>query len=164
MTSQTPLFNDNASDVAISSLSNRLRTYLKSRGISAVEASRRCGKSRSWIATMRQGTSMDNVKKFCEVFNDVNFDWLMYGKGEMLKFTMVDILKNENTVSAPMQASVSSASTTAAGDSYIAILRRQNLQLQNALNAANENISKLVDVNNEQNLRYMTLLEKQLLK
>lgn len=63
---------------------DRLLKLLKAKNISQAEFCRRMGVSNTFVGAMRKGMKQDKLKKTCELFPDLNRDWLAYGEGEML--------------------------------------------------------------------------------
>lgn len=49
------------------------------------ELSRRLGVSPTYVGAMRKSLPEEKIKRLCEIFPDLNRDWLVYGEGEMLK-------------------------------------------------------------------------------
>lgn len=68
----------------LATVKGRLLTYLNHRHISQSEFSRRLGVTPTYIGAMRKSIPEEKVMKICELFPDLNRDWLLYGEGEML--------------------------------------------------------------------------------
>ncbi len=66
------------------SIKGRLLTFLRSQGVKNAEFCRMLGVSPAYINAMRKSLPEDKVVKICELFPNLNRDWLMYGDGEML--------------------------------------------------------------------------------
>lgn len=68
----------------MNSVRDRLVEYLRSKGLTQYEFTRRMGVSQSYVATIRKSISLDKLRRIGEEFPDLNRDWLLYGSGEML--------------------------------------------------------------------------------
>lgn len=67
-----------------STVKERLQTYLKSKRIPVLEFTRRLGVSPGYVGAMRKSFPEEKVMKICELYPDLNRDWLLYGEGEMI--------------------------------------------------------------------------------
>lgn len=65
-------------------IKGRLQTFLRSQGVRNAEFCRMLGVSPAYINAMRKSLPEDKVVRICELFPNLNRDWLMYGEGEML--------------------------------------------------------------------------------
>lgn len=63
---------------------SRLLTLLKIKHMSQTEFCRKLGVSPTYIGAMRKSIPSDKMKIVCNIFPDLNRDWLLYGEGEML--------------------------------------------------------------------------------
>lgn len=66
-------------------IKNRLIQFLRYKGMSHSELSRRLGVSATYVGAMRKSLPEEKIKRLCEIFPDLNRDWLVYGEGEMVK-------------------------------------------------------------------------------
>lgn len=64
---------------------DRLIKYLEVNKISKSEFGRRIGVSSAFITSMRQSMQPDKLERIALNFPDLNTEWLMTGKGEMIK-------------------------------------------------------------------------------
>lgn len=78
-------------------IKNRLIQFLRYKGMSHSELSRRLGVSPTYVGAMRKSLPEEKVKRLCEIFPDLNRDWLIYGEGEMIK----TVNENEGAASIP---------------------------------------------------------------
>ena len=62
----------------------RILQYLDLKGISKYECYNKTGISRS-VLSQSNGMTEENLLKFLAQFDDISPDWLLYGKGEMLR-------------------------------------------------------------------------------
>lgn len=62
----------------------RLLSFLKYKRLTQAEFTRRIETSSTYVSAIRKGISPSKLKKICEIFPDLNRDWLVYGEGEML--------------------------------------------------------------------------------
>lgn len=66
------------------SVKTRLQEFLKESHLSQTDFCRMLGVSNTYVGAMRKGIPADKLKKICELFPDLNRDWLIYGEGSML--------------------------------------------------------------------------------
>lgn len=66
------------------SVKKRLIEYLRYKKITQTEFTRALGVSSTYVGAMRKGIPAVKLKKICEMYPDLNRDWLLYGEGEML--------------------------------------------------------------------------------
>jgi hypothetical protein len=130
----------------------RIRYYVNYRGLRASEVAARLGKSHGWVQAMRRSTTLETLRQFCTVYSEVNFEWLAYGRGEMLNILNTSAQYLDDTLGSTDKAT---------------LLQRQNIALQQALaqanktiTALNDNIARLTEVNASQSERFLSLLEK----
>lgn len=69
----------------MSTVKERLLQFLKEERISASEFARRMGLSSAYIASMRKSMPEEKVEKLCQLYPQLNRDWLLYGEGEMYR-------------------------------------------------------------------------------
>lgn len=62
----------------------RLLQFLKSKHISQTEFTRALGVSPTYVGAMRKGIPAPRLRQICQLYPDLNRDWLLYGEGEML--------------------------------------------------------------------------------
>ena len=67
-----------------SPVKQRLLQFLKEKRITQTEFSKALGVSPTYIGAMRKGMPASKMKKICELYPDLNRDWLLYGEGKML--------------------------------------------------------------------------------
>lgn len=70
--------------MADSTVKQRLLEFLRSKRITQSEFTRRLGVSPTYIGAMRKGIPTSKLMKICEMYPDLNRDWLLYGEGEMV--------------------------------------------------------------------------------
>lgn len=68
-----------------STVKTRLLEFLRSQRISQTEFTRALGVSSTYVGAMRKSIPAEKLKRICELYPDLNRDWLLYGEGEMLK-------------------------------------------------------------------------------
>lgn len=68
-----------------STVKDRLIKYLEEKKISKSEFGRRIGVSSAFITSMRQSMQPDKLERIALNFPDLNTEWLMTGKGYMIK-------------------------------------------------------------------------------
>lgn len=67
-----------------SPIKQRILLFLSDTGVTPYEFYKNTGVTRG-ILTQNNGISEDNISRFLAYFPEVNIEWLMTGKGEMLK-------------------------------------------------------------------------------
>lgn len=68
-----------------STVKERLIEYLRFKRISQIEFTKKLGVSSTYIGAMRKSIPTPKLQKICELYPDLNRDWLLYGEGEMIK-------------------------------------------------------------------------------
>lgn len=71
---------------------DRIRDYIKHKGISERKFSMSIGVSPTYISSMRKSLQPDKMNRIVEKYPDLNLQWLMTGEGEMLRNSHVDEL------------------------------------------------------------------------
>ena len=69
----------------MSTVKQRLQEFLKEEGISGSEFARKMGLSPAYLASMRKSMPEEKMERLCQVFPQINRDWLQYGEGEMYR-------------------------------------------------------------------------------
>lgn len=64
---------------------DRLLHYLESQNIPKTVFCREMGLSPAYVTAMRKSLPEEKVKRMCEIYPNLNRDWLLYGEGEMLQ-------------------------------------------------------------------------------
>lgn len=77
-------------------IKERLIAYLKYKGVNNSEFGRIIGVSNAYISSIRKSIQPDKVEKISSNFPDLNIDWLITGKGEMLRASITQIGDNNN--------------------------------------------------------------------
>ena len=67
-----------------SQIKQKILLYLSKKGISAYEFYKKSGVTRG-ILTQNNGINEDNIARFLDYAPDINVEWLLTGRGEMLK-------------------------------------------------------------------------------
>lgn len=62
----------------------RLDQFIQSKGLGRYQFEMKCGLSQGYIANIRNSPHPDKLKKIANVFPELNIEWLMIGRGEML--------------------------------------------------------------------------------
>lgn len=63
----------------------RLDEFIKSKGLGRYQFEMKCGLSQGYVANIRNSPHPDKLKKIANVFPELNIEWLMIGRGEMLR-------------------------------------------------------------------------------
>lgn len=66
------------------SVKERLREFISYKGLKIRQFCRSIGAASSYVSSMRNGVSQAMAIKIKEVYPELNLDWLLFGKGEML--------------------------------------------------------------------------------
>lgn len=69
----------------LSTVKGRLLAYLRHIRVSQSEFARRLGVAPTYIGAMRKSIPEDKVIRICELYPDLDREWLLYGEGEMLR-------------------------------------------------------------------------------
>lgn len=67
------------------SVKDRLKEFIMFKNISTRQFERQVGVSYGFIGNMSKSTSPDKIIKISHCYPELNVDWLLTGKGEMLK-------------------------------------------------------------------------------
>lgn len=62
---------------------DRLKLFIKSKGLGQTKFEERVGFSRGYISKVKTSIGADKLSNIVEVFPDLNLDWLITGKGKM---------------------------------------------------------------------------------
>lgn len=81
-----------------SPIKQKILLYLANKGITPYEFYKISGVTRG-ILQQNNGISEDNISRFLAYAPDVNLEWLMLGKGEMLKTECISSTQEENKTS-----------------------------------------------------------------
>lgn len=73
------------------SVKNRLKEFIKYTGITVQSFEKSINASNGYVNGMVKGIGEDKILMILEVYPNLNFDWLMTGRGEMIR-----VEKNEN--------------------------------------------------------------------
>lgn len=93
-------------------IKERLIAYLKYKGVNNSEFGRIIGVSNAYISSIRKSIQPDKVEKISSNFPDLNIDWLITGKGEMLRASISQTANGDhNTQVAGNANHVNSSST-----------------------------------------------------
>jgi phage repressor protein C with HTH and peptisase S24 domain len=68
----------------ISTIKEKIIQYLDFKGISKYDFYQKTGVSNG-VLSQKSGMSEDNIMRFLSYYDDVNADWLFFGRGEMIK-------------------------------------------------------------------------------
>ena len=69
---------------------DRLISYLEHKGINKSEFGRSIGVSNAFVSSMRQSIQPDKVLKIATAYPDLNIEWLLIGRGDMIRGTVTD--------------------------------------------------------------------------
>lgn len=75
----------------------RLKEYLKYKGVNASEFGRTIGVSSAFVSSIRVSVQPDKVERIALYYPDLNIEWLLTGEGSMLK--CADLYVKEKTPS-----------------------------------------------------------------
>lgn len=62
----------------------RLDLFIQSKGLGRYQFEMKCGLSQGYIANIRNSPHPDKLKKIANVYPELNIEWLMIGRGEMV--------------------------------------------------------------------------------
>jgi len=63
---------------------DRLLQFIEYKGINPHSFEKKCGLATSFVANMRNSMQPDKMMSIAQNFPDLNFDWLLLGRGSML--------------------------------------------------------------------------------
>lgn len=63
---------------------DRLKLFIKSKGLGQTKFEERVGFSRGYISKVKTSIGADKLSNIVDVFPDLNLDWLITGKGKMI--------------------------------------------------------------------------------
>ena len=74
---------------------DRLIQFIEYKGINPHSFEKRCGLATSFVANMRNSMQPDKMMSIAQNFPDLNFDWLLLGRGSMLYENHEGLLSDE---------------------------------------------------------------------
>lgn len=82
-------------------IKDRIKQYLKFKRISQSEFSASIGVSNAYIPSIRRGIQPDKIARIQVAYPDLNIEWLITGRGEMLNRSCCDVVSviNNGTIS-----------------------------------------------------------------
>jgi len=84
---------------------DRLKLFIKSRGVGQTKFEELVGFSRGYISKVKTSIGADKLSNIVEVFPELNLDWLITGKGEMI-IPPVTAAPSEPTIGTTEECSV----------------------------------------------------------
>lgn len=75
----------------MSSIKDRIATYVKTKGISIRQFEASSGLSNGFVKNIVSGVGADKMRSIHRAFPDLNTDWLLTGEGEMLRAESVHV-------------------------------------------------------------------------
>ncbi len=84
---------------------DRLKLFIKSRGVGQTKFEELVGFSRGYISKVKTSIGADKLSNIVEVFPELNLDWLITGKGEMI-IPPVTAAPSEQTIGTMEEGSV----------------------------------------------------------
>ena len=85
-------------------LKERLKGFIKYKGISVRSFEIKCGLSNGYISNMRVSIQPEKMSCIAEQFPELNMGWLMTGEGEMIKAMQQESTVSNRTVSISVEA------------------------------------------------------------
>lgn len=74
----------------MSSVKDRLRTYIESKKMTVRDFERSAGLSNGYVGSIRKSIGPDSLDKIIEQHPEINRDWLLFGEGDMLVKSELD--------------------------------------------------------------------------
>lgn len=68
----------------MSSVKERLIQFIEYKGFNPHSFEKKCGLATSYVANMRNSLQPEKMMSIAQNFPDLNFDWLLLGRGSML--------------------------------------------------------------------------------
>lgn len=101
---------------------SRIIKFLKYKNISASQFSQQIGASRNYVSSMSKSVQPDKLHSISIQFPELNIEWLLIGKGEMLHNNLPDQLTTNNDHN---QNSIDMNT-----DKLIAVIESQNVMIR----------------------------------
>lgn len=127
---------------------DRVREFVKFKGISMSQFERICGLSVGYVNAMRVSFGKDYLNNVLKQFPELNREWLLYGEGEMLKsgnFSQNQekvTQNNENGDNIQGQNVTVQSNTQTNVDEFLAIIKQQ----ANQITKSQEQIDRLISI------------------
>lgn len=80
------------------SVSERIRTFIISKGIHVSDFERICGLSNGAVSKMGDGTRRSTIDKISVAFPELNKYWILTGEGDMLKSAQGQVVHGNNNI------------------------------------------------------------------
>ena len=71
-------------------ISDRLKYLIKKEGLNVHQFEKSIGASNGYVHHLKNSISFDKLEKILEIFQELNIEWLLFGKGSMLKSSAPD--------------------------------------------------------------------------
>ncbi len=121
------------------SVKQRLKDYLKEKGISEREFGRKIGASNSYVNSIRVSIQPEKLKAIAGAFPDLNTLWLLTGEGEML------LRGNTNQVAGNGNTAVAGNGNSVTHNDIAALLELQK-GYQAMIHEKDEQIKRLIGI------------------
>ncbi len=127
---------------------DRVREFVKFKGITMSQFERMCGLSVGYVNAMRVSFGKDYLNNVLKQFPELNREWLLYGEGEMLKSRNFSqnqekvTLNNENGDNIQGQNVTVQSNTQTNVDEFLAIIKQQ----ANQITKSQEQIDRLISI------------------
>lgn len=127
---------------------DRVREFVKFKGITMSQFERMCGLSVGYINAMRVSFGKDYLNNVLKQFPELNREWLLYGEGEMLKSRNFSqnqekvTQNNENGDNIQGQNVTVQSNTQTNVDEFLAIIKQQ----ANQITKSQEQIDRLISI------------------
>ena len=76
---------------------DRLKLFIKSKGLGQTKFEERVGFSRGYISKVKTSIGADKLSNIVEAFPDLNLDWLITGKGKMTSTPVQPVAVEQTT-------------------------------------------------------------------
>jgi hypothetical protein len=127
---------------------DRVREFVKFKGITMSQFERMCGLSVGYVNAMRVSFGKDYLNNVLKQFPELNREWLLYGEGEMLKsgnFSQNQkkvTQNNENGDNIQGQNVTVQSNPQTNVDEFLAIIKQQ----ANQITKSQEQIDRLISI------------------
>lgn len=78
------------------SVKERLKNYIKHIGISIIDFEKSINVSNGYVNSISKGIGNDKISLIVENYPNLNLDWLLTGKGDMLRTDIEEVDKTMN--------------------------------------------------------------------
>ena len=117
----------------MSTVKERLKEFIKFKGITMKSFEERCGLSTGYVTSMRKGFGERKLNNVLKAFPELNRDWLLFGEGEMLKSAPIRHIHNVKEGAIATQVDNSPVNKLVNEKDLILLLQKKDEQIDRLL-------------------------------